>query len=357
MKKNHNHYFNLAFNLAKINLGKTNLNPAVGCVVVKNNSVISSGYTAKNGRPHAEAIALNKKINFKGANIYVTMEPCTHYGLTPPCAKTIKQKGIEKVFYSFDDIDQRTAKKTKDYFKKNNIKTYKKSNILFKDFYKSYFKNRKYNLPFIDAKIALSKDYYSINKKKKWITNISSRNRVHLIRSEYDSIVSTSQSINKDNSLLNCRLKGFDSTKPSVIIIDLKLKIKKNLNLFKLKNKRNITLVTSVNNDKIIFLKKKGVRVLLIKSLKNKKDFILLFKLLNKNGHNRILVESGLTFLNKLIFNKLITNLFIFQSPIKLGKNGFNNRSINFIKKFKIKKKINVNLYGDKLYKIKLNNV
>ena len=174
MKTNHNHFLNLAFNLAKINLGKTNLNPSVGCVVVKDNSVISSGITSINGRPHAEAIALNKNINFKGSSVYVTMEPCTHYGLTPPCTNIIKKKGVKKVFYTFDDIDIRTTKKSKIDLLKKNIKVYKKKIKNFKDFYQSYFINKNYDLPLIDAKIALSKDNYSINKKEKWITNFYS---------------------------------------------------------------------------------------------------------------------------------------------------------------------------------------
>ena len=89
-----------------------------------------------------------------------------------------------------------------------------------------------------DAKIAISKDYYSIQKGSKWITNHLSRKRVHLIRSEYDCILSTSKSINKDNSLLNCRLKGLDDKKPDLIIIDLNLKVKKTLNLFKISKKK-----------------------------------------------------------------------------------------------------------------------
>ena len=100
MKTNHNNFLNLAFNLAKINLGKTKSNPSVGCVVVKKDSVISSGYTSVNGRPHAEFNALNKKINFEGSDLYVTMEPCTHYGLTPPCTDLIIKKGIKRVFFS-----------------------------------------------------------------------------------------------------------------------------------------------------------------------------------------------------------------------------------------------------------------
>ena len=87
--RNHLNYIKLAFEQAKINLGSTGENPSVGCVVVKNEAVLSSGFTSINGRPHAEQNALSKKINFKGATMYVTLEPCSHYGLTPPCTNII----------------------------------------------------------------------------------------------------------------------------------------------------------------------------------------------------------------------------------------------------------------------------
>ena len=85
MKINHSFFLSLAFNLAYNHLGKTKKNPSVGCIVVRNNTVISSGVTSLNGRPHAEFNALNKKLNFKNSIMYLTLEPCTHYGLTPPC--------------------------------------------------------------------------------------------------------------------------------------------------------------------------------------------------------------------------------------------------------------------------------
>ena len=92
MRTSHNFFSNLAFNLAESHLGKTKLNPSVGCIIVKNNSVISSGVTSINGRPHAEFNALNKNINFKNSKMYLTLEPCTHYGKTPPCINLIKRK-------------------------------------------------------------------------------------------------------------------------------------------------------------------------------------------------------------------------------------------------------------------------
>ena len=200
----------------------------------------------------------------------------------------------------------------------------------------------------------MSKDNFTINKKKSWITNSHSRSRVHLIRSEYDSIISTATSINKDNSLLNCRIKGFDNNKPNLIIVDLKLKLKTNLNLFDLNKRRKIFIVTSIrDNKKKTFLKKKGVNFITINALKEKKNFIDLLRILKNKGFNRILSETGLKFLKELVKFKLISNLYIFKSSKKLKKNGSNNISSQFLKEIKLLKKITVNLYGDTLYKKK----
>jgi len=118
MRTNHSFFSNLAFKIAEKNIGKTSTNPSVGCLVVKNNSVISSGATSVNGRPHAEFNALKKNKNFTGSKIYVTLEPCSHFGVTPPCTRIIKNKKIKKVFYCFDDPDVRTNKKAKITLKK-----------------------------------------------------------------------------------------------------------------------------------------------------------------------------------------------------------------------------------------------
>ena len=228
MTTNHKYYLGLAFKLAEINLGKTKLNPSVGAIIVKNNSVISSGVTSINGRPHAEFNALKKTNNFKGASLYTTLEPCTHYGLTPPCVNIIIKNKIKNVYYSFEDPDIRTFKKAKNILQKKKIKSKLIRNKNFKNFYKSYFLNKKLDLPFISAKIAISKDYYSINKKSKWITNKHSQKITHLLRSMNDCIISTSKSINHDNSLLNCRIKGLENFNPDLFIIDLNLNLKKN---------------------------------------------------------------------------------------------------------------------------------
>ena len=115
-----NSYFlSLAFEQAKINVGYTKTNPSVGCVVEKDGFILSSGRTSLRGRPHAEFNALKKKVNFKNSNIYVTLEPCSHYGVTPPCINKIFEKKIKKVFFSvFDEYSLK-------YLKQFNFSKYK----------------------------------------------------------------------------------------------------------------------------------------------------------------------------------------------------------------------------------------
>ena len=355
MKINHRNYIKLAFNLAQNNLGKTHLNPSVGCVIVKDGSVISSGVTSKKGRPHAEFNALINKKNFVNSDMYVTMEPCTHVGVTPPCTDLIIKKKIRRVFYSFNDVDTRTAKKLKLKLFPRKIKVYQKFDERFKNFYESYFSVKKNLIPMIDAKIAISKDFYTISKKSRWITNYLSRKRAHLLRSQYDAILSTSKTINLDNSLLNCRLKGFDQNKPDLFIVDLKLNIKKNIKLFKKIKKRKIFIITHKDNlNRVSFFKNKNIKLIYIKSLKDKQDFIKLFKIMKNYNKSRILVETGLIFLNNLLTNRLIKNLYLFKSSYKLSNKGSNNASNNILKKISMTNPIKVNLNGDKIYKVKI---
>ena len=360
LKRNKNNKFNvncleLAFQQANINLGSTKTNPSVGCVVEKNGSIISTGSTSMNGRPHAEHNALNLKKNFKDCTLYVTLEPCNHFGKTPPCVNSIIKSKIKKVFYSIEDFDLRTTGKSENILKKNKIIV--KKNILKSkgnDFYKSHKLRNKKQLPLIDAKLAISKDYFTINKKNKWITNEKSRLRGQYYRSTYDCLLSTSYSINKDNSLLNCRIKGLENKSPDVIIIDRFFKIKKNLKLFKLPLNRKIKILTTKKNKKkTSFFKKKKIDIILLKKMETRDDYLKIFKSLSKN-YSRVLVESGLTYLNFLINYKLIDNLYIFKSALNLKKYGHNNDTISHIKKIKLKSKIHVYLYGDNLFKIKL---
>ena len=106
--QNQKYYMWLALQQAKINVGNTNSNPSVGCVIILNNSVISASCTSKKGRPHAEVNAIkHSTTKLKNSELYVTLEPCSHYGVTPPCTKSIIKSGIKRVFFSINDPDKR----------------------------------------------------------------------------------------------------------------------------------------------------------------------------------------------------------------------------------------------------------
>tara|TARA_E500000178_G_scaffold345874_1_gene396554 strand:- start:577 stop:1650 length:1074 start_codon:yes stop_codon:yes gene_type:complete len=357
MTINHNYYLDLAFQIAEKNLGQTRLNPSVGTVVVKNDTVISSAVTSFNGRPHSEFNALKNLKDSEGATLYTTIEPCTHYGETPPCTNIIIKKKIKNVFYAFEDPDNRTFKKAKKILTRKGIKTRLIHTQKYSKFYRSYFINKKSSIPFITGKIAVSKDYLTINKRNRWITNETSRNIVHLLRNRHDCVLSTSKTINRDNSLLNCRINGLNNNKPDLFIIDLKLKLKKKLSLNKYLKVRKTFLITNKNNsNKTLAYKKLGYKIIFINKLEDKKNLISLFKKIYKIGYSRLLVETGLTFLNSLINNKMIHDLYIFKSDKKLFKNGNNNDTCVYLKKIH-PKSLTINLNGDKLLKKEFNYV
>ena len=356
-----NFYMRLAIAQAKKNLGNTKNNPSVGCVIANKNSIISAGCTGINGTPHAEYIALkSSKINLKDANMYVTLEPCTHFGKTPPCTNLIIKKKIKKVFFSINDPDIRVNNKCSIILKKNKISTIKgfcfnEINFL----YRSYIKSKKDILPFVTCKIAVSKDYYTINKKKKWITNYFSRRRVHLLRSVHDCLISSYKTIKEDNSRFTCRIEGLENRSPSRIILDKNLLIPIKSKLFKESKKiKTIIFFNKNNKRKINILKKLNVQT--YKIHKDESGNLDLYKSLikaKKLGFHRIFIESGLKLTTSFLEKNLVDDIKLFISNEKLKKNGKNNIKnslYNFLKnkKGKVEK---VNLFGDTLisYKIK----
>ena len=206
----------------------------------------------------------------------------------------------------------------------------------------------------MDSKLAISKDYFSINKKNNWITNLKSRNLGNFLRSKYNCLLTTSKTINNDNPSLDCRIVGLENKSPILVIIDRFFKIKKNLNILRIKNRKIYIFTTAVNKSKEKFFKRKGVKIIKMSS-ENIKPKKILYRI-KKLGLNRILVETGSSFLCQLLKLNLVNNLFLFKSSKKLLSNGKNNSSFALIKKVNIyeKNKIKVNLDGDNLYKVKL---
>ncbi len=357
---NHLFFMQLALIQARKNLGKTKENPSVGCVITKKNSLIGVGVTGLGGRPHGEENAIkSSKVDLKNCNIYVTLEPCSHYGQTSPCTKKIINKKFKKVFFSVNDPDIRSFNKSKFLFNRANITV--KEGILsneINNFYRSYFKSKKSFFPFVSCKLAISKDFYTISKKNKWITNYFSRARGHLIRSQHDCIMTSNKTIMSDNSRLTCRIDGLNNVSPSRIILDNKLKISLKSNIVQDASKfRTIIFYNKFNKEKINKLKK--LKVEPYKISLDEKNNLDLYQVLFKAkslGFYRILLESGFTLVNSFLYKKLINDIYLFISNKNLGISGKNNikRNIKFFLRNKKGNNQKINLFGDKLITYKI---
>ena len=350
------YYMRLALQQAETVIGNTATNPAVGCVVVRDGNVISAGSTSKNGRPHAEDNAIKfSKSKVLNSEIYTTLEPCSNYGKTTPCVKKIAKNKIKKVFFAMNDPDIKSFKKSKSFFNKKNINVH--SGILLNkvtDFYRSYNKQKLDNLPFVSAKIAQSKDYLTNNKKDKWITNMYSRGRVHLIRSFHDCILTTCKTIKADNPTLNCRIKGLENNSPTRFIIDKDLNIPLNSKIIKTAKKyKTFLFYNKFKRKKIKYLKNFKIKLISV-SLNYDGGFNLseILYQIKELGFSRVLLEAGLNMTSKFLDQNLIDDFYIFISGKRLGKNGNNSflKCYNNYLKNKRCLKEKINLFDDSLY-------
>ena len=349
-------YMSLALTLASARHGFTGENPSVGCVIVKNDAIISIGQTGYNGRPHAEYNAIkNSNESLEGATIYVTLEPCNHYGQTPPCTKEIIKNKISKIVYSINDVDKKVKGKSLKILKSKNIIV--KKGLLNKEmisFYKPYFFNRKNKIPYVTGKIVVSKNDLIYSKGTKRISDIHSDKLTHFLRYKNDSLMISYKTLNQDNPKLNCRLEGLHKFSPRRIILDNNLEMNTNSYIFKSVNKNNtVIFYKNASKAKILIFQKKNIKLVKSNLLKNGNfDIKLVLKKLYSLGCRNLLVEGGNDLSKSIIKNKLFNEFYLIKSPKILSKlvvykklNCLNELS----QKYKSKKKINTQLGKDSI--------
>ena len=349
------YFMAIAMNLARERIGLTGLNPSVGCVIVKNNKILSFGQTGFNGRPHAETVAINKckKNELRGSSIFVTMEPCTHFGKTPPCTNLIIKSKIKKVIYSSTDVDKRTSNKAYSLLRSKKINV-KKGLLKYesKKLYTNYFNQKNSKMPYVAAKLACSNDFF-ISSNNKFITNKHSRDVSHILRYNFDSILVSSKTANADNSKLSCRINGLENFSPKRLIIDKNLKINKKSPVITDKNKNNTIIFHSTKDKKKLrYFKLKGIRLSYTDlDSNNNIDLKKVFLKAYSFGIGSIIIEGGKTLTKSILKDKLINEFYLFKSKNKLGSLGKNKISsfkkiINFLKR---KENIETFLDGDKI--------
>jgi diaminohydroxyphosphoribosylaminopyrimidine deaminase/5-amino-6-(5-phosphoribosylamino)uracil reductase len=317
-------YMELALDLAKAREGHTGTNPSVGCVIVKDDEIISIGQTSLGGKTHAEFNAIkNCNENLKDTKMYITLEPCSHYGNTPPCTNLIIKSKINEVIYSIKDIDKRVCGKTNKILssKKIKVKTGLSKNKI-KLFYSSYFFNRKKKLPYMTGKIAISKNNLIYSKGNKRITNTLSDKFTHHLRYKNDSIMISHKTLNKDNPKLNCRIKNLKKFSPKRIVLDNELNLNVESYLFKTVDKDNtIVFYNEANKSKIIEFKKNKIHLKKSNINSDKKFNIrIIMKKLYNLGCRKILIEGGNDLTNYLLKKRLFNEFYLFKSNKKLSK-------------------------------------
>ena len=350
-------YMQLAIRLARHRVGLTGTNPSVGCVIVKKNKIISIGQTDINGVGHAEFNAINNtKENLCGSTMYTTLEPCNHYGKTPPCTNLIVKHKIKKVIYSIDDVDYRTKGKTLKILSMKSVNV--KKNLLSKNvrnIYKPYILNQQKKIPFVTGKLAISKNNIIFSKSQKKITNNYSNKISHFLRYKNDSILISYKTLNKDNPKLNCRIKGLETFSPKKIIIDKNLKSKINMRIFSTTKKNDITIFfNSASKERISLFSAKGIKLIKLK-IDNKKMFNskILLKKLYLLGCRNLLVEGGKDLSTFFFNNNIFNQFYLFTTPKNIfkGSNFLKFKPFKFLSKnFKYKLKINSFLDEDMIY-------
>ncbi len=318
-------YMKRAIELALKGTGYVNPNPLVGAVIVKNNKIIGEGWHKKYGELHAERDAFkNLTENAEDADMYVTLEPCCHYGKQPPCTEAIIEHNIKRVFVGSSDPNPLVAGKGIKYLREHGIEVIE--NILkaeCDEINKVFFHYITTKTPYVVMKYAMTADgkIACVSGKSKWITGEKARENVQHTRKALSAIMVGIGTVITDNPLLTCRIE--ESVNPVRIICDSSLKIPLDSNIVKTaKDVKTIIAHCNENSEKKKELEKAGCVVLKTAEKNGKVDLKDLMKLLGEMKIDSVLVEGGAELNYSLLQNGIVNKLQVYIAPkIFGGKN------------------------------------
>lgn len=325
MERSHEIFMKEALKEAKKGLGRTHPNPAVGAVIVRDGKILSRGYHKRAGKEHAEVSAINKiKGDIRAEDIlYVTLEPCNHYGRTPPCTQAIMKSGIKNVVIGMLDPNPHVRGGGAEFLQNNGINV--TVGILEKEcrrLNEAYIKFVQTGLPFVIAKSALTLDGFTATSTgdSKWITNDKSRAFVHRLREQVDGIMVGIGTVMKDNPLLTARAGRRSKKNPIRIIVDTTFKIPHNSKVLEDESAKTIIAIKrGVLKKKRSQLLKKHVSIIECPTKKGRIDLLWLMKELGTRQMVNILFEGGATLMGSMINERLIDKFYIFKAPKLLG--------------------------------------
>ncbi len=314
-----------ALNLALVRKGLTHPNPTVGCVIVKDGKIVGEGFHLKAGHPHAEVVALQKAgKDAEGATVYVSLEPCSHYGRTPPCSLALINAKVKRVVVATRDPNPKAA---------GGIELLKKAGIevevglleeeakkLNEDFFWWISKKR----PFVVLKIAQTLDGKVAlpSGESRWITSERSRRKVHLMRCQSDAILVGVGTVLKDDPLLTARHIKCER-KPLRVILDTHLKIPLKAKVLNPEEGPVLILTSNGKGEKAKELLQRGIEVVEIPPSEENPNFLDLKEVLDYLGKREVvslLVEGGPTVFGQFLKEGLANRLEVFIAPKVFGE-------------------------------------
>ena len=322
MNKTREYYMQIAMRLAQRAKGQTSPNPMVGAVVVKRGRIVGKGFHKKAGSAHAEIAALDEAgINARGATLYVTLEPCAHFGRTPPCVDRIISSGVKEVVIGMIDPNPLNSGKGAAILRQNKIKVdigcleerLRQMNEVFIKYITKH-------LPFVTVKVAQSLDGKIATRTgdSKWITSDRSRAFSHRMRGKFDAIMVGVNTVLRDNPRLDA---WFSKKHPIKVIVDSQLSTPQQANIFS--GKSQVILVTltakpgqETDNRKILAQK---VTIIEVKEKAGQINLKHMMKKLAQLEITNILVEGGGTLIGALRDEGLIDKAMFFISPKIIG--------------------------------------
>ena len=321
--KNHHQFMSLALKLAKKGRYTTAPNPMVGCVIVKNNQIIATGYHHKYGGHHAEVLALNQAGSAaSGATMYINLEPCCHFGKTPPCAPTLITAGIVKVFIAHIDpnpiVSGSGIKALQAAGIEVNIGLLEEEAKQLNRYFIHYIVHKR---PYVIAKWAMSLDGKTVTNPEdsRQISGDKSNKLTHQVRKQVDAIIVGANTVLADNPKLTARI-GKQKKQPVRVVLFSYGVVPLDSSIFDLSARTLVVTTNLISKEQLDILLKRNIEVIITKpDLNNQIDLIALLDELWKIGIYSVLVEGGMQIHQSFIKANLINELIVYVAPVIIG--------------------------------------
>lgn len=316
-----------AVSMAELALGYTSPNPAVGAVIVRDGIVVGLGHTQKAGSEHAEIVALKQAGDMAhGATMYVTLEPCCHYGKTPPCTDAIIDAGISEVHIAVIDPNPVVSGKGIQKLEAVGIKTYVgECEQQAKEINEGYLKFITSGIPFVIAKFAMSLDGKIATRTgdSKWITSIDSRNYAHGQRHIVDAIMVGANTVILDDPRLTARgysgKGGRSKLQPLRVIVDGRGRVSPTARVFSEPGETLVAMADTYQNRERLNIKREGTEYIILPAKDGLIDLLELLRVLGQRQITTVMVEGGSKLLGSFFDNRLVDKIFAFIAPIIIG--------------------------------------